>query len=135
MSLSPKKRFNVLKRFNFQCFYCGRRPPEVELQVDHQLPLAVGGEDDDTNLVAACWECNIGKGASIIDDDIVFIYKQNGEIDHEKSLKRNGLWKSFSPEIRMLISSKSNAMYYASPREFRASALAWFRRRQTTPTS
>jgi hypothetical protein len=35
------------------------------LQVDHGLPVAVGGSNDDENLVAACFDCNTGKRARI----------------------------------------------------------------------
>ena len=59
--LSKKKRFEVLKRCNFQCVYCGRKPPEVQLEVDHVEPLAHYGTHDDENLVAACEDCNSGK--------------------------------------------------------------------------
>jgi hypothetical protein len=56
-------RFGVLARHDFACAYCGRRPPEVSLQVDHVHPRSRGGDDDPSNLVAACFQCNIGKGA------------------------------------------------------------------------
>lgn len=60
----PKKvRFEVLKRDRFTCQYCGRKAPDVVLHVDHIHPVADGGTDDMTNLVTACSECNLGKGA------------------------------------------------------------------------
>src|ERR1700731_406141 len=62
MSLTPKKRFRVLERYHFKCFYCGRPSSEVPLEVDHQVPKHMGGGDMDENLVATCRECNIGKG-------------------------------------------------------------------------
>ncbi len=55
-------RFRVLKRDRFTCRYCGRRAPEVTLHVDHVIPLVQGGRDHEDNLVAACADCNIGKG-------------------------------------------------------------------------
>ena len=54
-------RFEVLKRDNFTCQYCGRKPPEIKLQVDHIIPVSRGGKDVMENLRAACWDCNIGK--------------------------------------------------------------------------
>jgi 5-methylcytosine-specific restriction endonuclease McrA len=34
----------------------------VPLEVDHIVPLYKGGTNDDSNLVAACHDCNQGKG-------------------------------------------------------------------------
>lgn len=63
-SLSKRTRFEVLKRDGFACRYCGRRPPEVELVVDHVFPVASGGGNEMANLAAACRDCNLGKAAS-----------------------------------------------------------------------
>ena len=60
---SKKLRFQVLKRDGFRCSYCGRRPPEVTLDVDHVQSWKDGGRTVMENLVAACTDCNIGKGA------------------------------------------------------------------------
>lgn len=61
--LSKKRRFEVLKRFHFRCHYCGARGADgVELHVDHVHPVSKGGMDCDDNLVAACRDCNLGKG-------------------------------------------------------------------------
>lgn len=62
-NLRPSVRFDVFKRDNFTCAYCGRRPPTVTLEVDHIIPLAEGGTHDPENLATSCWDCNRGKGA------------------------------------------------------------------------
>lgn len=60
----PKRvRFEVFKRDGFRCTYCGQRPPEVVLVVDHVVPVADGGGDEAENLTTACFTCNSGKGA------------------------------------------------------------------------
>jgi hypothetical protein len=65
----PKKlRFEVFKRDSFTCIYCGRRPPEVVLHADHRIPEAGGGETTILNLVTSCLDCNLGKGATPLDD-------------------------------------------------------------------
>lgn len=61
--IRAKLRFEVLKRDGFACRYCGRRAPEVSLQVDHVHPVALGGVNDHLNLAASCAACNNGKGA------------------------------------------------------------------------
>jgi hypothetical protein len=35
----------------------------VVLEIDHVVPRAEGGTDDEINLVASCWECNRGKSS------------------------------------------------------------------------
>ncbi len=61
-----KKRFSILERFNFTCMYCGRKPPEVILEVDHIHPRSKGGKNEKENLTVACRECNVGKSNTII---------------------------------------------------------------------
>ncbi len=60
--MSSKRWWRVLKRDQFTCRYCGRKPPDVKLQVDHVRALANGGKTVLENLVTACTSCNIGKG-------------------------------------------------------------------------
>jgi 5-methylcytosine-specific restriction endonuclease McrA len=60
--LKPKTKFEVLQRDGFCCVYCGRKAPDVQLHVDHVVPVSGGGSNDLKNLVAACAECNVGKG-------------------------------------------------------------------------
>ena len=51
-------RYSILKRDNFTCQYCGRKAPNVVLEVDHTVPVSKGGTDDPSNLKAICFECN-----------------------------------------------------------------------------
>lgn len=60
--LTKKLRFEVFKRDNFTCQYCGRMSPDVILEVDHIIPVAEGGDNDILNLVTSCKDCNRGKG-------------------------------------------------------------------------
>lgn len=60
-SISKKTRFEVFKRDQFSCQYCGEHPPKVVLEIDHIVDVASGGDNDITNLVTACFNCNRGK--------------------------------------------------------------------------
>jgi hypothetical protein len=60
--LSPYTRWTILERDGFRCRYCGRGAPDVELAIDHVVSVVDGGGDEESNLVAACVECNGGKG-------------------------------------------------------------------------
>lgn len=59
--LSKKLRFEVFKRDAFTCQYCGKKAPDVVLEVDHIKPVSKGGKNELLNLVTACFECNRGK--------------------------------------------------------------------------
>ncbi len=60
-TLPPSRRFQVLSRDKNICQYCGRQPPEVELEVDHIQPVSKGGIDELSNLITSCRDCNRGK--------------------------------------------------------------------------
>ena len=63
--LSKKLRFEIFERDNFFCQYCGKTPDKdkVVLQVDHIVSVKNGGKNDKENLITACFDCNMGKGA------------------------------------------------------------------------
>lgn len=58
-------RFQILQRDGFTCKFCGSRPGNDRLHVDHLLPWSKGGSNDEANLVTACDRCNVGKRDSI----------------------------------------------------------------------
>lgn len=71
MAVSKRLRYEVLRRDNHQCRYCGGTAPDVKLTVDHVVPVALGGGDEPENLVAACRDCNAGKTSSNPDAPLV----------------------------------------------------------------
>lgn len=71
--MNKRLRFEILRRDNHACRYCGGTAPDVKLTVDHVVPVALGGEDVPENLVTACAGCNSGKtsvapGQPMVDD-------------------------------------------------------------------
>jgi HNH endonuclease len=46
-----------------RCMYCGRAMGEVQLTVDHLVPLELGGANDTSNYLSACRRCNKDKGS------------------------------------------------------------------------
>lgn len=71
MAVSKRLRYEVLRRDNHACRYCGATAPDAKLTVDHVVPTALGGTDDPSNLVAACADCNSGKSSSSPDAPLV----------------------------------------------------------------
>lgn len=56
-------RYAILERDDFTCQYCGRKAPDVALEVDHIIPVSNGGTNNPSNLKTACFECNSQKRA------------------------------------------------------------------------
>jgi hypothetical protein len=71
MTVTKRLRYEILRRDNHACRYCGGSAPELHLTVDHVIPTALGGSDEPSNLVTACRDCNAGKSSSSPDAAIV----------------------------------------------------------------
>lgn len=78
--LSKKRRFDILQRDGFVCQYCGQGAPSVTLHVDHIIPVAHGGKNDDDNLVTACEACNNGKSARFHDPILAEVVDLRGQV-------------------------------------------------------
>jgi len=76
MPISKRTRYEVLRRDNHTCRYCGGTAPDAKLTVDHVTPVALGGSDSPDNLVAACRDCNYGKASTSPDAALVEDVKQ-----------------------------------------------------------
>jgi len=59
-------RFQILQKYHFTCQYCGRKAPEVVLEIDHKYPKSKGGLNNIKNYTVACKDCNLGKNDSIL---------------------------------------------------------------------
>lgn len=71
MAISKRLRYEVLRRDEHTCQYCGESAPDVTLHIDHVVPVALGGTDDPGNLVTACKDCNAGKTSIPADAPLV----------------------------------------------------------------
>lgn len=71
MAVSKRLRFEILRRDNHTCRYCGASAPDVPLRVDHVTPEALGGRTEPSNLVTACEPCNSGKSSVALDGAMV----------------------------------------------------------------
>lgn len=61
--LKPSLRFKILHRDQYRCQTCGASAASgADLHVDHILPISKGGTNEESNLRALCFECNIGRG-------------------------------------------------------------------------
>lgn len=71
MAVSKRLRYEILRRDEYTCRYCGASAPATPLRVDHVVPVALGGSDTPDNLVTSCEPCNSGKSSATVDASVV----------------------------------------------------------------
>lgn len=67
---SPVNAIAVFERDGWRCQICGRKTPkrlrgtyhDAAPELDHRIPMSIGGEHSYENTQCACRECNIDKG-------------------------------------------------------------------------
>lgn len=92
--LSKKTRFEVFKRDGFKCQYCGAVPPDAILHVDHIVPVAGGGDNDQDNLVTACSDCNGGKSDRPLETAPASMLMAKEELtERREQMKAYAQWK------------------------------------------
>lgn len=67
-----------------QCMYCRRKMGEVQLTIDHFIPLEMGGANDTGNYLSACRKCNKDKGA---EDPVTYCWRIGGDQLHGSLVK------------------------------------------------
>ncbi len=64
--VTPKLRYEILKRDGCRCQICGSEQSDgVKLHVDHIKPVSKGGKTTRDNLRTLCDRCNQGKGNEV----------------------------------------------------------------------
>lgn len=64
-SIPARVKKMIYRRSGGRCWYCGDqlvRHGFFHGEIDHVRPIALGGDNDPDNLVAACHSCNSAKG-------------------------------------------------------------------------
>jgi hypothetical protein len=50
-------------RDGWQCLYCGKKVPDIQVTIDHFVPLELGGDNEQHNYISACRQCQKSKGS------------------------------------------------------------------------
>ena len=59
--INPALRHEVLHRDGYRCLECGATNKDIQLEIDHIIPVAQGGTDELNNLQTLCMTCNRAK--------------------------------------------------------------------------
>jgi 5-methylcytosine-specific restriction enzyme A len=66
-SYTPAEWIALKTQYDNRCLVCGKQEPEIELTVDHIIPLAKGGPNTINNIQPLCHLCNSLKGTDVKD--------------------------------------------------------------------
>lgn len=54
------------KKYKYTCPACGREEPEINLTIDHVIPISKGGKHSSKNIQPLCLKCNVKKSNNLI---------------------------------------------------------------------
>lgn len=89
--LSKDERRKILKKTNGHCAYCGCGLKYNEMQIDHIVPLHIGGEDTESNMLPACKSCNHYKGGNSLETFRRFVEKMPSTLARDSVTYRNAV--------------------------------------------
>lgn len=79
----PDKRVALYLRDGLACTYCSSGIEDgIKLTLDHVIPHSLGGSNDESNLVTACFTCNSARGNRDYKD---FAEKVAGYRNHDRT--------------------------------------------------
>jgi 5-methylcytosine-specific restriction endonuclease McrA len=61
-------RFRLWFMQGTRCYLCGKPTDFKRTELDHRIPLALGGTNEESNLAVACVSCNNRKAARAEDE-------------------------------------------------------------------
>lgn len=53
--------------YEYRCLCCGKREPDIVIEQDHIIPVALGGTHEAGNIQPLCRSCNASKSRKVID--------------------------------------------------------------------
>ena len=89
--ITKADRLKVFNKYGGRCAYCGREMEIKEMQVDHMIPLRVGGADEMWNYMPACRRCNHYKRGSSMEAFREMIEKIPQKLQRDSYIFRVGI--------------------------------------------
>lgn len=86
-SIPTKLRNFIFTRDGWSCRYCGKFCGlSNDLEIDHLVPISLGGSDHRLNLVATCHQCNRSK-SDYLASKVAIINVREGSREREEKIK------------------------------------------------
>lgn len=104
--INKRKKYFVKKLYNFRCNHCKEKKSSEELEIDHIIPVKMGGSNDYDNLQPLCIECHLKKTKGEWKER--FSEERTNDFTPEEKLEIIRNWleehKNYSyPEIQFLV--------------------------------
>lgn len=64
-TLSTARRAEIYCRDNKKCYMCNRTLTIEQIELDHIIPIFMGGSSDPSNIATSCRQCNRSKGTKV----------------------------------------------------------------------
>ena len=64
-TVTTARRYKIYLRDNRECYICRRMLDFKDVEIDHIIPVHLGGLSDSSNLAVSCLSCNRKKGISV----------------------------------------------------------------------
>jgi 5-methylcytosine-specific restriction endonuclease McrA len=64
-TLSTARRAEIYYRDNKKCYICDIQLTINEIELDHIVPVVLGGSSDPSNIACSCRPCNRSKGSKV----------------------------------------------------------------------
>jgi hypothetical protein len=120
--IGKKLRFEIFKRDDFTCQYCGKQPPACVLEVDHINPVAEGGSNDEMNLATSCDACNRGKGKRKLGN---VIPRPDADLKYLKTMQEVAELKRFEKAKLQLTQARKSVCQMLQDHWCDCSGLSW----------
>lgn len=65
---STRTRLRIHERDNGICYLCGMPVGHMGFELDHKIPIALGGNDDEENMSLICRPCHVIKSRRDVGD-------------------------------------------------------------------
>ena len=89
--ITKAERQQVHKKYGGHCAYCGKEIEIKDMQVDHMIPLRLGGADEMSNYMPACRQCNHYKRGNSLEGFREMIERIPEKLERDSYIYRVGV--------------------------------------------
>ena len=89
--ITKVERQQVHEKYGGHCAYCGKEIEIKDMQVDHMIPLRLGGADEMSNYMPACRQCNHYKRGNSLEGFRKMIGRIPEKLERDSYIYRVGI--------------------------------------------
>lgn len=102
--ITKAERQQVYEKYGGHCAYCGKEIDIKDMQVDHMIPLRLGGADEMSNYMPACRRCNHYKRGNSLEGFRKMIETIPEKLERDSYIYRVGVaYENVIPKKRQIV--------------------------------